>query len=198
MRYDHKLIADIEKKKILFQFALMMISSVIGGISFIKLMSKEMLDGISESITQHFSISLSSGMTFSEYIGKYFSLCLADLTCIFILLVSSFTFINYLVTDGVLVFLGFRYGINAALLSVTSVGGGTSLCFWILRALILFVFFVYSCKMAFYALSFRRFTSNGRLVLNKSNLLPAFVFTATVIGFILITNGLYSIFAFIL
>ncbi len=197
MKSEYKFISDTEKKKIIFQFILMLVSSVIGGICFSKLLSHEMTETAILRISHHFSVSYLNDFGFSEFLKEFFELCLPDIICISILLLASFTFINYMVTDFVLVFLGFRYGINSALLNIADISISTSLLFCVLRIIILAIFLVYSCRMAFYALSFRRFSSNGRLVLSKSKLISAFIFTLTVIGAIFIINGIYSVFAFV-
>lgn len=189
---------ELEKNKIIFQFALMLIASVIGGICFSNLLSEVALEKAALRIISHFGVSSDNG--FSRLVWQYLGVCLPDIICALVLFLFSFSFVNYVVSDAVLVFLGFRYGVNSAIIKITSfsvVGVGNSLSYWLLRAAVLTVFMIFSCRMAFYSLSLRKFSQNGRLVLDRKALLSQMIYTLTVIGLLLMINGLYCIFIFV-
>lgn len=189
---------ELEKNKIIFQFALMLIASVIGGICFSNLLSEGALERAALKIISHYGASADNGV--SELVLQYLVVCLPDIICVLVLFLFSFSFVNYVVSDAVLVFLGFRYGVNSAIIKITSfsvVGVGNSLAYWLLRASVLTVFMIFSCRMAFYSLSLRKFSQNGRLALDRKALLSQIIYALTVIGLLLMINGLYCIFVFV-
>ena len=197
-RYRHA--AETEKNKIVFQFALMLIASVIGGICFSNLLSDSALEKAMMKIISHFEASAKSSTGFSGLMLEYINFCLSDIICAVALFIFSFSFVNYIVSDAVLVFLGFRYGMNAAIIKLASfsvIGVGNSLSYWLLRAVILSVFMLFSCRMAFYSLTLRKFSPNGRLVVDRRALISEIIYLLTVIGLLLMINGLYCIFVFV-
>ena len=188
---------NLEKRKIVFQFVLMMLSSVFAGIFLTKFLSSEYLFEISKKISFHFGANIDNENLIYDIINIYFRLCAVDIICIIIVFLSSFSVLNYLINDGILIFLGMRYGINSALLAASGVlaeSVGNSLSFWILRGIALIAIAVYCCRMAFYSLSFRSFSRNGKLIIKRKDLLSSTVFTLTMTGLILLINGLYCIF----
>jgi len=117
-----------------------------------------------------------------------------------LLFVFSFSFINYAVSDLIIVFLGFRYGLMSSIIKQASfsvVGIGNSLSYWIIRMAVLLVVTFYSCKIAFYSLSVRKFSKNGRLVINNASLLRAVLLTIMTVGSVLILEALYCVFVFV-
>lgn len=201
LRNGHKYAEETEKKKIVFQFALMLISAIIGGFCFSNLLSDSAVSDATLKMTEHFGVSLIKGADISDAFLGYVRFCLPDMICVLLLFVFSFSFVNYVVSDAVLVFLGVRYGINSAIIRIASfsvIGVGNSLAYWLLRAATLALFMIFSCRMAFYSLTLRRFSANGRLMIDKRALLSQVLYALTVLGSVFMINGLYCVFVFVL
>ena len=125
----YKRLADQEKAKIVFQFSLMVVASVLAGIFLAKLASDEVLGISIDKLCVHFTKQSGAAMFFSNCLRA----CLSDLICLSILFVFSFSFVNYFATDLVLLFVGFKYGFGCALicLDIAAVGYLNSLSYFI-------------------------------------------------------------------
>ena len=99
---------NLEKRKIVFQFVLMMLSSVFAGIFLTKFLSSENLTKLSEKISYHFGANIADGNLIYDIVNVYLRLCVVDIICIVIVFLSSFSVLNYLINDGILIFLGLR------------------------------------------------------------------------------------------
>ncbi len=188
---------ETEKLKILFQFSIMLIASVIGGICFTALLS----DTATQRLSQKALLSISEDIGTTLLIGKIWSISAIELICIAVLFVFSFSLVNYTVSDIALVFLGFKWGMSAAVVKLTgfeSFGMGNSLSFWILRGAILFVIFFFACKMAFFSLDIRTSSLNGRGQINSKKLVSLILFALSVAIAIWLLNGIYCFVIYIL
>lgn len=189
--------ADIEKAKIVFQFAVMLVASVIGGMCFSNLLTSSALQRFAAKL--YISFNASSGEV--SFIDIFTKIAVVDLVCIVLLFVFSFSFINYIVSDMILLFLGFRFGMNAAIIKLSGfsqIGLGNSLSFWVFKGLILFGIMLYTCVVAFKALELRRFGANRRPKISNKTLLHIIFFTALTMVFTLVVDGLYCLFVYIL
>lgn len=201
MTSKRKCSVKIEKEKIVFQFILMLIASAVCGICFSKLLNGTALQNVADRIIRHFCTPYAGGSTLSVFRRSYILFCIPNIICVVAVFVFSFSFINYVITDIVLAFLGFRYGFNSALIAVSAlseIGVFNSLAYWVLYAVILAAVLFYSCRMAFYSLTLRSFSANGRLIVEKKALLSSLLFALTVIGLILIVGGVYCLFVIVL
>lgn len=190
-----------EKEKIIFQFTLMLIASIVCGMLFSKLLSDSALQSSADKIVRHFCNQDIDGNMLSAFKKYYILFCIPSIICVAVVFIFSFSFVNYVVTDTVLVFLGFRYGFNSALIAVSAlskIGIFHSLVYWILHAVIIAVALIYSCRMAFYSLTLRSFSANGRLIVERKALLSSLIFTLTVVGLILIVGGVYCFFVVVI
>lgn len=194
--FDKKSI-EVEKTKIVFQFTLMTVASAIAGMCFPRLLTSNAIGNITGNTVKYFNTHLIG----SEVINEFLRLSLVDVTCILILFIFSFSFINYVVSDLTLIFISFRFGINAAVIKLASfelVGVGASLCFWLLKGIALPAFLIFCCRMATHSLQLRRFSSsNGRMIINKKATGAMLTITLTMLGTVLIINGLYCLFLYI-
>ena len=192
--------AEIEKAKIIFQFVLMIVASFIGGILFARLLSDTAIDKLSQNVISHFSLQLRERFYIGELIEAFFKVCRVDVACVIILFVFSFSFVNYIVTDIVLIFCGFRVGINVALMysiSLSNIGYANSIIFFIFKAILIATLLFYACKMAISSLHLRRFSENGRMIADRRLLASVVLFAATVLGLTLIIDGLYCLLIYI-
>lgn len=191
---------EAEKAKIIFQFSLMLIVSVIGGICLAKLVRDEVSEGLSEIVCRHFLTLFTDGVELRDGVLYILRLCTADIACICIMLIFSFSFINYTVTDMVMVFCGFRFGLDVAVVfgtALKSIGGFDFAVFVVLRAAVALVLLAYACKTAIYSLNIRRFSYNGRLIISPKSVITAFLLTLTLLGAVLFINGLYCLLIYI-
>ena len=189
--------ADIEKAKIVFQFAVMMVASVIGGMCFSNLLSASAI----QRFTAKLYISLNATSADVSFLDIFIKVALVDIICVAILFVFSFSFINYIVSDIVIVFLGFRFGMNAAIVRLSGfsqIGLLNSLLFWIFKGIILFGMVFYACVAAFKALEIRRFSTSRRPRINNKALLKIVLSTIASAAFTLAFNGLYCLLVYIL
>ncbi|MBQ8818744.1 MAG: hypothetical protein IJZ83_09210 [Clostridia bacterium] len=187
-QYERKM----EKYKIIFQFALMSLASVIAGICLAHLLNESALEKTLQKIILHFKDS--RGSSFSESALKYAYICLPDIFSIALIFIFSFSFINYVISDFVLVFVGIKFGINASLIKLMGfeeIGIINSLSYWLIRFVLLIALTAYSCGMAFYSMEIKKFTQAGRIILNKKTTLLSILLTLTFIGLIFMLNGIY-------
>lgn len=187
-----------EKRKIIFQFILMSLTSVIAGFCFAHLLNEDTFNGIIKTTISDFYLN-SKSTSFSELLQSYFKFCLPDILCIIIGLIFTFSFINYIISDIALIFLGFKFGINSALIKMAGfnqLGILSSLSYWLLKGCSLLIFTVYFCKLAFCSLEMKRFSRNGRVILNKKATLLSIVLTLSILGLTFIVNGIYFIFIY--
>lgn len=191
---------EVEKTKIIFQFVLMLTASVLCGIFFTRLLSYEFLNSTLINVSRHFNAPFRGCGSFDEILSKYLEFCGCDIVCLTLLLLFSFSFINYIISDLVLIFSGFKFGMSIAVIwyfSFARIGFGNSFTFLILRSIALVVILIYSYRMALYSLDIRKFSDNGRVVLNKKHLLSILLFTVNILGLIFIINGLYCLLIYI-
>lgn len=189
-----------ERCKIVFQFVLMLIASVLCGIFFTRLLSDEYLNSVLFDISKHFNAPFRELGEPREILMRYLSYCLSDLCCIVLVYLFSFSFINYAVTDMVIVFCGFKFGLSAALIwkiTFVRIGFANCILFFALRGVLLVILLIYSYRMAIYSLHIRRFSSNGRAMIGARDFLNILLLSISVLGSILIINGLYCLLIYI-
>ncbi len=192
---------ELEKTKILFQFILMLVASVIGGICFSGLLGEQAIFDLTQCLSAHFNTKVTDA-DISFLLVKVIRTSLIDLCGISVIFVFSFSFINYMITDLLLVFFGFKFGLNASVIAVSgpvSMGIGNSLSYWLIKCGVLVIILICACKMAVRSLDMKRHSSdNGRLFFYKSTTFMLFIDTLVAIGAVLICNTLYCIFIYFL
>lgn len=176
---------NLEKQKIIFQFSLVTLASLIAGILFIKTLSGEGVASLLDGIIKHFSTDASLGIFIRQ--------CLPDIICILLLYLFSFSIINYVATDLILSFLGFKFGICAHLTFLAPISLATASISVFLRILLLGVILVYSCRIAIYSLHLKKFLPNGRVAINRKPFISMTLSCMSTIGVTLIIYGLYCL-----
>lgn len=190
-----------EKAKILFQFILMLIASVVCGIFFSQLLSENVLFEINKKIQLYFSSFFYNCYYAEDYLDNFLYLSSFDLISAFILFIFSFSFLNYIVSDIIIISHGFCFGMNLSIfkmISFSQIGTSRSLLYFVSRFILLLLLSFCAYTMALYSLRLRLFTNNGRAIINKKLFLKMFLFTLTMLGTILMINGLYCLFIFLL
>lgn len=173
----------LEKQKIVFQFTVVLIASFVAGTLFIRLISDEALRTISERISNHFLSEASKSFFFKN--------CTVDILCVFILYLFSFSFINYVVSDIIIAFTSFNFGIFSRLCILFNNQFSILIFF---KLVLLLLIYIYSCKIAMDSLKLKKFLPNGRISIDNKTFTKITVLTVSVIAVILIINGLYCLF----
>lgn len=194
----YKKLEEQEKAKIVFQFSLTLIASVIAGIYFTRLISDAFWADSALRLYSYFKTPFEN--TAIGFLKNCLRACISDILCISLMFIFSFSFVNYFATDLILLFIGFKYGLNCALIMSggSSIGIGNSLSFLILKGSCLAVILLYSCRMSFYSLRLRGVWSAGRLRLDRKIIFSATIFTLAVSGVLLLIGALYSFLIFVI
>ena len=188
---------ETEKAKIVFQFAVMLIVSVIGGICFSNMLTPTAIQRFTAKLYISFNAS-SPEVSFWDIFSK---IALVDIACILVLFVFSFSFINYVISDIVILFLGFRFGVNSAVIKLAGfeqLGIGNSLVFWIFKGVLLLAVVLYACLAAFKSLEFRKIGANRRTTINNKSLFRIILYTLSTIVVTLIIDGIYCLLIYVL
>ena len=182
----------LERCKIAFQFTLMVVASIICGICISRMLSDTFISTATNKICQHF-FTVKVPRAFFEYFVDYLKISAFDIALITLILIFSFSFINYVISDLILVFAGIRLGFFARLIATSGITFADKVAFYIFKPITMAMLFAFSLLMALHSLEIRRFSSNGRLIKNRKKLYSMLICSITFIGLILISNGLYCL-----
>ena len=157
-----------EQRKIVFQYGLMLLASFVAGWILPRLLTEALWQQAQTSIATHFTPSPTSGKALFQTAYSFF---VPTFLCIIAVAVFSFSSLNCLVTDGVLIYLGMRTGCTVSMLYAL-LQGSPSLSyrppflsvfvFLLLKLLLLLLFAIYSIRMAKYAYRLRTYSKEGR------------------------------------
>lgn len=185
--------ASLEKIKIISQFVLMLAASVVLGVCISKAFSAQFMGAALSTILRHFSPHAENVILKDAFV-RYVLFTLPDIITAIILLIFSFSFINYIVSDVVIVVYGVRLGIAASLVSaMQEVGMFDRVMFFVLRSVIPLLVLVLSYKLASSAVDIRIFSSSGRLISDKTKIIQMFLTTLAFVGLVLLLKGLYCL-----
>lgn len=183
-RSDEKISYEsIEKKKIIFQFFLVSISSFIAGMLFVNFTSDEFLLQVAQNIESKSNIS-------DVFLDLVLKNSFSDIFIIFTLYVFSFSFINYLVSDIALTFLGFRTGLHVYAYFLSDIGYLHLFTVIFIKIALLSVIILFACNLAIKTLRLIKYRSNGRVRIDKSCLLSITVLTVSTVGATLVLNAI--------
>ena len=109
-----------EPAKILFQYLILTVCSVIAGWCILRTAS---LSELTEQAFKHFTHPFRQCDSFEEVLSEFLAFVCSDLLCAILLLLSAFSLLNYWCSDLILAFLGLRLGGAASsLLSLRGFG----------------------------------------------------------------------------
>ncbi len=160
-----------EQTKIIFQYGLMTIASWVAGWLLPRFLGEGLWQSAENAIATHFALPFSAMTNAKELLYAVYAFFLPTLLCISIVGIFSFSSLNCLVSDGVLVYLGMRTGCTVSLLysffrSSTALSYRLDSLQWFLfilfKLLVLTVFFVYAVRMAKYSYRLRIYSQEGR------------------------------------
>ncbi len=196
----------IEKVKIALQYGLMTVSALVAGATFTFLLQEAAFLSFFYSVFAHFGESFLGIQSLGEASILLLKYSASDMIGAVLLLVFSFSVLNYLASELVLIFEGFKVGFGTCmlvrLLSAKSLRAyiATHLCLayvavsWILLICCL----VYAWRLAERSLPLRRWDPTGRSMLQVSHILPLLLCFLKYCGWILLFNLLYCLIIFLL
>ncbi len=189
-----------EKIKIVFGFTFALFTAFVGGIGIFKLLGQNAESLIKESMLLHFDAVLPSSDKAAFLWYRTLRLNICELACVFSVLLFSFSFINRFVSYAVLLFTGARFGLFASALrslGLSRAGLGNSLCFWLIKGLMVILIYNYTCKMASQALNSRHYSAeNGRVLMKKRTLASMLALTLYTISALILLGGAYCLFLY--
>ncbi len=193
-----------EQKKIIFQYGLMLVASMILGWTLKRFLSQNFLLDTANLMAKHFSIPFAFCNSAWEYLQCIFLYALPDLISFFLIFMSAFTVFNYVLVDVVLVYLGLRSGFSIGILMTAShlaLSFSSSLfhriCFVCLRFFILAMVFWFSYQISLQAFRIKRFSPVGRLLTDPKRIFTLCLFSVAFLALVTILNGLYCLLIYI-
>jgi hypothetical protein len=170
----------------------MLAASVFLGVCVSRLFSEQMKIQALNSILCHFSPQR-SGEAFLGGFFNFLKFSAPDFFAALIALIFSFSFINYVISDMIIVIYGVKLGIGCALIAATGISGIDKLIYFAFRPLLVILIVLFLYRMALMSLSIRRFTQNGRFAPERRSTLTLLLSTLCFCGVIMIINGLYCL-----
>ena len=172
--------SSLERVKILFQFVLMLVCSLIIGTLMTGMVEADFYIGAQSTVSSHFEMLFLDIVGVSDVIRSVIAYSVFEIICVIVIFVASFSVFNYAVSDIVLVICGIKSSFSVAFLSEYisepifsyNVGYLKFAVYFIFKALMLLLIFIYAYKSAVYSVDLRYSTANGRLTLKFSALFP--------------------------
>ena len=109
---------DIERKKIFFQFALMLIAALIGGLCFVAALETSISHDVRGKIVSSFSGISLRDFELMQFVRSIITACLPYFVSVLIIFVFSFSYVSYVVSDILLALNGFFTGALVALVAL--------------------------------------------------------------------------------
>ena len=179
---------DREKARILFQFSLVTVISLIGGILFASLLS----DGAIWRTSQKLLLSLNQDIPNDHLLSKIWSVSVAETIGILLIFLCSFTRANDAVTNLALVFFGFKLGVSSSVVRLTEVsqiGFVHALAFWTLKGAILFLILYCAYMLGFMSLANTQAALGVNVVIKQFASKTVFALAVTLC--LLLLNAIY-------
>ena len=190
----------LESAKILFQYLLMILASSVCGAAMNQMLSDAFINDQLSGVILHFEGMFLGCDGLLSYLRCLLRYSMLDLISLAGLFACSFSIFNYVISDLILVFNGFRLGFCGVFLThflkgqgVYSLTYGTFFMFWIFRLSVVFLLLRFAFRGALWARKMKSYLPGGRKAL-RGRVLISFVssllFTACSI---LMLNTLYCV-----
>ena len=195
-----------ERIKILAQYAMMVIASVIGGSAFTYFLNPESYISIFYQMYAHFSLPFSACESLGEAIKLLFQYSFLKYICATIIFLFSFSVLNHIVSQCILILTAFKLGFtNVLLLRMMSYDvirfyiAPLKCCIYIATSWILLIgCFIYSIRMANYSISVFQHTTSGRAMISSVPLIQLFCCFLRYCVFLIFTSVIYGFLIFLL
>ncbi|MBQ9085867.1 MAG: hypothetical protein IJY47_01635 [Clostridia bacterium] len=202
--YDQLLIRR-ERQKILFQYVLTLLISLLSGGIFVGLLSDEFFSAIVYQTSVHFELVFSNIASFSQGILLVLRYAVPDLLCIAICFIFAFSSIHCLVSDLILLFEGFTAGFSGWLMfqmewsrTPPFANSGYLITFLLFRGSMMLGFLLYCRRTALIAMTLRQHTEVGRSVFPPRMVLILFGSALSFIGATLMITGIYTLILYLM
>ena len=189
----------LERLKIGFQFLFVLVFSSTVGIILARSVSDNFYANWVFRISTHFETVFINCTSLFDYVLAVCRYSLFDLVSVIIVFAVSFSVLNYILTDIVLLYSGVKFGVSVAFLveflkrssSVYSVGRVRLFIFILFEFAFLALLFAYSYATARSSARLREVSSVGRPNLNATEVLKFSAKALAYVGAVLILNFLY-------
>ena len=169
-----------ERIKILFQYGVMLLGGFFIGTVLPSFLSQATQMNLADTIAQHFALPFSHCQGWLNRISLVSYDSAMDWTLVGISFLFSFSVLNYLISDILLTYMGFRFGICISMLCrlVGSERNGFVfrpshlLSFLFFKLLILICLFLYSYRLTAYSYEIKQTFKNGRASIRLEYLIP--------------------------
>ena len=181
---------DRKKAKILFQFSLVTVISLIGGILFTALLS----DNATWRLSQKLLLSLSQAICYDRLLAKIWSISVWEILGISIIFLCSFTRAKYAVTNLVLIFFSFKLGVSSSIMRLTEIsklGFVPPLAFWVLKGFVVFLVLYYGYMLGFISLKSNSQAALGVKYPNLKRYAIKTLFALLIALCVLLINAIY-------
>lgn len=186
---------DIERKKIFFQFALMLMAAFIGGLCFVAALDTSISHDVRGKIISSFSGISLRDFDLMQFVRSIITACLPYFVSVLIIFVFSFSYVSYVVSDILLALNSFFTGVLVALvaLCLTPAYFLSAAIFIVctVTSLLVLMYFAYTCALL--SLGIRLRVSNGRMIFSGKKLLYATLKTIATLGTFIILTFIRSI-----
>ncbi len=194
---DNKL--KIEQMKILFQFIIMAVCSSVIGALILGWINGDLISNMTVMVSTHFEEIFKGCENLFDHLSTVLIYALPELICILVIFCASFATFNYIATDIVIFFCGFKIGMSVLFLAsflpsyatAYHVGYKMFFAFVLLKLSVLIFLVKYSYTAAKYSYSLKKITFYGRPNIKMKVLFPFLISTLTYIGSVIIINGIY-------
>lgn len=177
---------NIEKRKILFQFVLMIIAAFIGGVCFTNAVVPYSSLNIGQKIVLSFSMPAFNDFNLIKFLSVVIKSCLPYFISVCLVLIFSFSYVSYIISDVILAINGFCAGILITLVNIYTIRihlvSTVIFIICIVTSLLILFHFTYYCALFSLNIRIRSSTLNGRMALPPTRLLLIVIKTLAVCG----------------
>lgn len=106
-------------KKLIFQYLLILVSSLCIGFLLPRFLSEEFLQSLYQKIALHFQVPTYGIQKNSDWVKVIFKYSLADIICLCIVLLLSFSSIKLIISGSAIIYIGIKGGCQISLVYLT-------------------------------------------------------------------------------
>lgn len=190
----------LERFKIGFQYTLTLVASLILGYLLPRFLGSELESWQIDALTRHFALPFASLSTLPQMLGVILSFAAPSLFCLVIIFLFSFSSLNCLMNNGVLIYSGMRTGYTFSVL-VSLLGDGVSATyqpgafrfavFIAFKILLLLLMLRYAFRSSDYSYHLRRYSASGRPFLHAKTILTLTGYTILIAVAVFAVHMLY-------
>ncbi len=194
----------LERFKIGFQYTLVLLASLIVGWLWANASDVPVTQEQLEGILRHFASPLASLPSLREAAPFVLSFAASTLLCVAIVFLFSFSALNCLINNGILIYFGIRTGYTVAILRwglmhsetfAAQIGWGRWVLFLLFKLALATAFWVFCFRASEHSCYLRMYSESGRAVLHPKTVLSLCALTLWIAC---IVTGLYAFYMWLL